>query len=85
MNTLLSCVCPSVYRSVELKAVAAISAGLFSEGQELQVRGPIQVTLPLGPGTNLRPADTVPAWAFNPKTGRRRLERISVHIQYGAV
>ncbi|KAM3857237.1 protein FAM171B [Diretmus argenteus] len=58
----------SVYRSIELKAVAAISALLYSGGEELQVRGPIQISLPLGHATTLRPADTVPAWAFNIKT-----------------
>ncbi|XP_071779821.1 protein FAM171B [Centroberyx gerrardi] len=59
----------SVYRSIELKAVAAISALLYSGGEELQVRGPVQISLPLGHTTNLRASDTVPAWAFNIKTG----------------
>ena len=57
------------YRSVELKAVAAVSASLYSAGEELHVRGPIQITLPLAEPTSLRPSDTVPAWAFNTKTG----------------
>ncbi|XP_062303192.1 family with sequence similarity 171 member B [Osmerus eperlanus] len=59
----------SGYRSVELKAVAALSASLYYAGEELQVRGPIQITLPLEEPTSLRPSDTVPAWAFNTKTG----------------
>ncbi|XP_041834187.1 protein FAM171B [Melanotaenia boesemani] len=59
----------SVFRSIELKAVAAISVLLYSDGNELQVRGPIQISLPLGHNTHLRASDTVPAWAFNLKTG----------------
>lgn len=57
-------------RSVELKPVAAISILLYSGGEQLQVRGPIQISLPLGHGTRLRAADTVPAWAFNLQTGK---------------
>ncbi|XP_034533563.1 protein FAM171B [Notolabrus celidotus] len=59
----------SVFRNIELKAVAAINVLLYSGGEELQVRGPIQISLPLRHGTYLRAADTVPAWAFNLKTG----------------
>ncbi|XP_028279650.1 protein FAM171B [Parambassis ranga] len=59
----------SVFRSIELKAVAAVSVLLYSAGEELQVRGPIQISLPLGHNTHLRASDTVPAWAFNLKTG----------------
>ncbi|XP_013867457.1 protein FAM171B [Austrofundulus limnaeus] len=59
----------SVLRSIELKAVAAISVLLYSGGEELQVRGPIQISLPLGHNTHLRVSDTIPAWAFNLKTG----------------
>ncbi|KAM9767040.1 LOW QUALITY PROTEIN: protein FAM171B [Menidia menidia] len=59
----------SVFRSIELKAVAAVSVLLYSDGEQLQVRGPIQISLPLGRNTYLRASDTVPAWAFNMKTG----------------
>ncbi|XP_062236998.1 family with sequence similarity 171 member B [Platichthys flesus] len=59
----------SVFRSIELKAVAAISVLLYSGDEELQVRGPIQISLPLGHSSHLRVSDTVPAWAFNLKTG----------------
>uniref|UniRef100_A0A1A8NWM6 Membrane-associated ring finger (C3HC4) 7 n=1 Tax=Nothobranchius rachovii TaxID=451742 RepID=A0A1A8NWM6_9TELE len=59
----------SVLRNIELKAVAAVSVLLRSGGEELQVRGPIQISLPLGLDTHLRASDTVPAWAFNLKTG----------------
>ncbi|XP_069554436.1 protein FAM171B [Brachyistius frenatus] len=59
----------SVLRSFELEAVAAVSVLLYSGGEELQVRGPVQISLPLGHNTHLRAADTVPAWAFNLKKG----------------
>ncbi|XP_068165733.1 protein FAM171B [Antennarius striatus] len=59
----------SGFRTVELKPLAAVSVLLYSSGNELQVRGPIQISLPLGPGTRLRAADTLPAWAFNLNTG----------------
>lgn len=60
---------PAVFRSVELKPVAAVNVLLYSGWEELQVRGPIQISLPLGHNTRLRAADTVPAWAFNLKIG----------------
>ncbi|KAM4538098.1 protein FAM171B isoform 1-T1 [Fundulus diaphanus] len=59
----------SVLRSIELKAAAAVSVQLYSGGEELQVRGPIQISLPLGHNTRLESSSTVPAWAFNMKTG----------------
>ncbi|XP_029303575.1 protein FAM171B-like isoform X1 [Cottoperca gobio] len=59
----------SLFRSIELKAVAAVDILLYSAGEELQVRGPIQISLPLGHSTHLRASDTVPAWAFDIKTG----------------
>lgn len=62
----------AAFRSVELKPVAAVSVLLRSGAEELQVRGPIQISLPLGRGTRLRAADTVPAWTFDPDTGEKR-------------
>ncbi|XP_062270518.1 family with sequence similarity 171 member B [Scomber scombrus] len=59
----------SVFRSIELKAEAAVSILLYSGGEELQVRGPIQISMPLGHNTHFRASDTVPAWAFNLKMG----------------
>ncbi|XP_054915199.1 protein FAM171B [Poeciliopsis prolifica] len=59
----------SALRSVELKAVAAVSIQLYSGGEELQVRGPVQISLPLERDTHSRSSNTVPAWAFDPKTG----------------
>lgn len=60
----------AVLRSIELTAAAAVSVLLYSGGEQLQVRGPVQISLPLGHDTHLRASDTVPAWAFNTKTGR---------------
>ncbi|XP_023280701.1 protein FAM171B-like [Seriola lalandi dorsalis] len=59
----------SVFRSIELRPAAAVSVLLYSGDEELRVRGPIQISLPLGHNTFLRASDTVPAWAFNLKTG----------------
>ncbi|KAM9836146.1 protein FAM171B [Aulostomus maculatus] len=58
-----------LFRSIELKPVAAVSVLLYSGGEELEVRGPIQISMPLGHNTRLQASDTVPAWAFNLKTG----------------
>ncbi|MEQ2206751.1 hypothetical protein XENOCAPTIV_002393, partial [Xenoophorus captivus] len=62
-------------RSIELKAVAAISIQLYCGGEELQVRGPIQISLPLGHNTHVKASNTVPAWAFNVKTEPKRRRR----------
>lgn len=59
---------PSVFaalRSVSLNPVVSVSILLFCDDEQLQIRGPIQISLPLKPGLRLRAADTVPAWAFN--------------------
>lgn len=55
--------------------MAAVSVLLYSGDEELQVRGPIQISLPLGHRTHLRASDTVPAWAFNLKTGMNKDHR----------
>lgn len=59
----------SALRSLDLRPVAAVSVLLYSGEEQLQIRGPIHISLPLGLNTRLRAADTVPAWAFNSKTG----------------
>lgn len=64
---------PAVIRSIELKPVAAVSVLLYSGGEEIQVRGPIQISMPLGHNTHLQASDTVPAWAFNQNTGKLSL------------
>uniref|UniRef100_H3DIH4 Family with sequence similarity 171 member B n=1 Tax=Tetraodon nigroviridis TaxID=99883 RepID=H3DIH4_TETNG len=55
--------------SVALTPLASVSVLLFCGPEPLQVRGPVQISLPLQPGLRLRPADTVPAWTFNFNTG----------------
>ncbi|XP_069052682.1 protein FAM171B [Lepisosteus oculatus] len=59
----------SGYKNIELNPLAAISIQLFSTGKEIQVTGPIQITLPLPDSNRMRPLDAVPAWAFDMKTG----------------
>ncbi|XP_017547054.2 protein FAM171B-like [Pygocentrus nattereri] len=59
----------SGYRSIELKPVAAVSVQLLCNGGEVQVTGPIQITLPLSESSQSKPSDTIPAWSFNRKTG----------------
>ncbi|XP_057686192.1 family with sequence similarity 171 member B isoform X1 [Corythoichthys intestinalis] len=59
----------SVFRTVGLKPLAAVSVQLYVGGKELQIRGPIQFSIPLGRSNHLRVSDTVPAWAFNLQTG----------------
>lgn len=66
---------PSVFaalRSVSLNPVVSVSILLFCDDEQLQIRGPIQISLPLPPGLRLRAADTVPAWAFNFNMGENR-------------
>ncbi|XP_077585251.1 protein FAM171B [Stigmatopora nigra] len=59
----------SVFQSIRLKPLAAISVQLYAGGKELQIRGPIQFSIPLGRSNHIRVSDTMPAWAFNLKTG----------------
>lgn len=57
--------------SLDLKPVASVSVLLFCGDEQLQVRGAVQISLPLKAGLPLRAADTVPAWAFNFNTGKK--------------
>ncbi|KAI4893000.1 hypothetical protein NFI96_027326 [Prochilodus magdalenae] len=57
------------YRSIDLKPVAAVSVQLLCNGRDVQVTGPIQITLPLPEGSQSKPSDSIPAWSFNIKTG----------------
>ncbi|CAL9698289.1 unnamed protein product [Knipowitschia caucasica] len=59
----------SAVRSLDLRPVAAVSVLLYSGEEQLQIRGPVHISLPLRSNTRLRPADTVPAWAFNSQAG----------------
>lgn len=48
---------------------------LSCNSRELQVTGPIQITLPLPDNSGLRVSDPVPAWAFDSKTGKKKEEK----------
>ncbi|CAJ1062220.1 protein FAM171A1 isoform X1 [Xyrichtys novacula] len=54
----------------ELTPVAAISVHLLaSDGVELQVNGPITVSVPLLDHSGLKENDHIPAWRFDPRSG----------------
>ncbi|XP_026861535.2 protein FAM171B-like isoform X2 [Electrophorus electricus] len=57
------------YRSIELKAVAAVIVQLLYKGGDVPVMGPIQITLPLHESSQSQHLDAVPAWSFDRKTG----------------
>ncbi|KAL2081277.1 hypothetical protein ACEWY4_023130 [Coilia grayii] len=59
----------SGYRSIELKPVAAVSIELSCNSRELQVTGPIHITLPLPGNTGLSVSHPVPAWTFDRAKG----------------
>ncbi|XP_075464985.1 protein FAM171B [Ascaphus truei] len=59
----------SGFKSVELTPLGAICVNLFSQGKELQVNGPIQMTLPLPATASMNPGNSVPAWTFDMKSG----------------
>ncbi|XP_036409239.1 protein FAM171A2 [Megalops cyprinoides] len=55
---------------VELTAVAAVSAHLFSHnGTTIQVSDPVYLSVPLPSDTPVRTATSVPVWRFEAKTG----------------
>lgn len=57
-------------KTSELTPVAAISVHLLgSDGVELQVNGPITVSVPLPADSGLKENDHVPAWRFDPRLG----------------
>ncbi|NWR50588.1 F171B protein, partial [Regulus satrapa] len=58
----------SGFKSMELTPLAAICVNVVLAGKELNVNGPIQVTLPL-PTTTVKSGDTIPAWTFDMKIG----------------
>ncbi|XP_077584840.1 protein FAM171B-like [Stigmatopora nigra] len=55
--------------SIELNPVAAISVRLFSEDVELNVSGPVKISLALPDNCGLRPSNAVSAWLYNQTTG----------------
>lgn len=57
------------YRNVKLSPLVMISALLVSNGNEIDVKGPVQLTVPLPYHTHLQSSDTIPAWTFDMTTG----------------
>ncbi|XP_076858646.1 protein FAM171B-like [Brachyhypopomus gauderio] len=57
------------YRSIELKPLAAVMVQLLYDGADVQVKGPIRITLPLHESSQSQPPDAVPAWSFDSNTG----------------
>ncbi|XP_076118978.1 protein FAM171B-like [Alosa pseudoharengus] len=68
-NTMGVLISKSGYRSIELKPVAAVSVELSCKSREVQVTGPIQISLLLPDNSGLSVSDPVPAWAFDSKAG----------------
>ncbi|XP_054871571.1 protein FAM171B-like [Amphiprion ocellaris] len=69
LNTLGIMSSKSGYVSVELSPVAAVSVQLFSGDTELNVSGPIQLSLGVSDSCGLQTSNVVPAWFFNRTTG----------------
>ncbi|CAK6963703.1 protein FAM171B-like [Scomber scombrus] len=59
----------SGYVSVELSPVAAVSVQLFYRDVELNVSGPVQISLTLPDNCGLQTSNIVPAWLYNSTTG----------------
>ncbi|KAF4080239.1 hypothetical protein AMELA_G00168170 [Ameiurus melas] len=59
----------SGYRSVKLSPVAVLSTQLLSDEKEIDIKGPIQLTVPLPYHVHLRASDSLPAWTFDMTTG----------------
>ncbi|XP_011487864.1 protein FAM171B isoform X2 [Oryzias latipes] len=57
------------YVSVELRPLAAFSVELFSGDIELDINGPVQVSLPVSDGLGQHISKSVPAWFLNMTTG----------------
>lgn len=60
---------PGGYVSVELRPLAAVSVQLFSGDTELQINGPVNISLPLPDGFGQHTSKSVPAWFLNRTTG----------------
>ncbi|NWV65743.1 F171B protein, partial [Malurus elegans] len=58
----------SGFKSMELTPLAAVCVNVLLAGKELNINGPIQITLPL-PTTTVKSGDAVPAWTFDMKIG----------------
>lgn len=61
----------------DLTALAVVSIQLFDkDGSAIQVSDPIHISVPLPSDTRNRMATSVPAWLYQPKTGKRNMEII---------
>lgn len=69
LNTLGVMSSKSGYVSVELSPVAAVSVQLFLSDTELNVSGPIHISLGVSDSCGLQTSNVVPAWFFNRTTG----------------
>eukprot|EP00073_Rattus_norvegicus_P045509 XP_017447657.1 PREDICTED: protein FAM171B isoform X3 [Rattus norvegicus] len=67
------------FENVELTPHAAICVKIYSGGKELNVAGPIHISLPLLHTSNVNVGDRIPAWTFNMKIGAW------VHHDWGTV
>lgn len=58
----------------DLTALAVVSIQLFDkDGSAIQVSDPIHVSVPLPSDTRNRMATSVPAWLYQPKTGKKNV------------
>lgn len=57
-----------------MTALAVVSIQLFDkDGSEIQVSDPIHLSVPLPSDTRNRMATSVPAWLYQPKTGKKNI------------
>lgn len=59
----------SGYRSMKLSPVAMLSTQLLSDGKEIDIKGPVWLTVPLPYHSHFRVSDSLPAWTFDMATG----------------